>query len=61
MNIAIHPRTNIVDATFAAWRLGRHIAQVDGVPVMAPGRDRVQLLKAFKARALLDFADSLRK
>lgn len=61
MNIAIHPRTSVVDAAFTAWRQGRHIETIDGVPYMAPGRDRNQVLKAFKARALLAFAADLRK
>lgn len=60
MNIAIHPRTTIVDAAFNAWRIGRHIKQVDGVAYMAPGRDRKQILRAFKARNLLQFAADLK-
>lgn len=61
MNVAIHPRTSVVDATFTAWRMGRHIVTVDGVVYMAPGRDRDQILKAFKLRALVTFASDLAK
>jgi hypothetical protein len=58
-NLAIHPRTSIVDACFAAWRSGHHVKTVNGVPELAPGRDRNQILKAFKAKALLEFASEL--
>ena len=59
MDVSILPSTNIIAAAFTAWRNGRHIKQVDGRVVMAPGRDRAQLLKAFKANSLLAFASDL--
>lgn len=60
-NVALHPRTSTVDACFAAWRSGRHVRTVNGVKELAPGRDRNQVLKAFRLKSLLQFASDLRE
>lgn len=60
MNIPVLPTTNVVDAVFQAFRIGRSIQTIDGRVYMVPGRNTAQVIKALKARELVKVAAELR-
>jgi hypothetical protein len=58
--IAIHPRTNVIEAAIRAYKIGAHLETRDGVVSYAPGRDVLQYAKALKARSLRRLAAAIR-